>query len=165
MTQEEKELLLQDLCGRLPYGVKMWYKYFQPTTFVPFATSIRLAEVKVALSRFLHKEGDWFPIIEADELLIKPYLRTLSSMTEEEAFEMFNTVAHQVSPIGVDIESDRFRFKTVDGDGNFAGHTVLFFDKIYSLKQFDWLNKKMFDYRGLIEKGLALEAPEDMYRN
>jgi hypothetical protein len=27
----------------------------------------------------------------------------------------------------------------------------------------DWLNKKMFDYRGLIEKGLAIEAPKGMY--
>ena len=30
-------------------------------------------------------------------------------------------------------------------------------------KRIDWLNKKMFDYRGLIELGLALEAPKDMY--
>ncbi len=29
--------------------------------------------------------------------------------------------------------------------------------------KFDWLNKKMFDYSGLITKGLALEAPEGMY--
>ena len=29
----------------------------------------------------------------------------------------------------------------------------------------DWLNEHHFDYRGLIEKGLALEAPENMYGN
>ena len=28
----------------------------------------------------------------------------------------------------------------------------------------DWLNEHHFDYRGLIEKGLALEAPEGMYK-
>jgi hypothetical protein len=27
----------------------------------------------------------------------------------------------------------------------------------------DWLNAHHFDYRGLIEKGLAIEAPEGMY--
>ena len=43
MTQENKELLLIDLCGRLPYGVKVWYKY---STWYSekFATSIRLAD-------------------------------------------------------------------------------------------------------------------------
>ena len=28
---------------------------------------------------------------------------------------------------------------------------------------YDWLNAHHFDYRGLIEKGLAIEAPEGMY--
>ena len=32
------------------------------------------------------------------------------------------------------------------------------------VKVFDWLNSRHFDYRGLIKKGLALEAPEDMYK-
>ena len=32
-------------------------------------------------------------------------------------------------------------------------------------KEIDWLNEKMFDYRGLIPMGLALEAPEGMYNN
>ena len=29
---------------------------------------------------------------------------------------------------------------------------------------YDWLNSNHFDYRDLIEKGLALEAPEGMYK-
>lgn len=33
-----------------------------------------------------------------------------------------------------------------------------------SINQFDWLNAHHFDYRGLIEKGLAIEAPNDMYK-
>lgn len=59
MTQEKKILLLQDLCGRLPYGVKVWYKY---ATWISkkFATSIRLADEKIALSSKFNKEGDWF---------------------------------------------------------------------------------------------------------
>jgi len=36
--------------------------------------------------------------------------------------------------------------------------------ELFSLPYVDWLNAHHFDYRGLIEKGLALEAPEDMYK-
>ena len=36
---------------------------------------------------------------------------------------------------------------------------IMFMDDVFS-----WLNKKMFDYRGLIPMGLALCAPEDMYK-
>lgn len=36
--------------------------------------------------------------------------------------------------------------------------------ELLSLPVIDWLNSHYFDYRGLIEKGLALEAPEDMYK-
>ena len=31
-------------------------------------------------------------------------------------------------------------------------------------KAVDWLNAHHFDYRGLIDKGLAFEAPEEMYK-
>jgi hypothetical protein len=33
----------------------------------------------------------------------------------------------------------------------------------FTPEAYDWLNKKMFDYRGLIPMGLAIEAPEGMY--
>lgn len=38
----------------------------------------------------------------------------------------------------------------------FYGHTI---------HLFDWLNEHHFDYHGLLEKGLALIAPEGMYKN
>ena len=130
MTQENKQLLLVDLCGRLPYGVKVWYKYglwFSER----FATAIRLADKKIALSHKFNKEGDWCLIEEAGEILIKPYLRPMSSMTQE---EKINYRAF-------------FNYDGVE----------------YPDEYIDWLNKNMFDYRGLIPKGLALEAPNDMY--
>ena len=34
----------------------------------------------------------------------------------------------------------------------------------YIRKISDWLNAHHLDYRGLIEKGLALEAPEGIYK-
>ena len=84
MTQEDKELLLKDLCARLPYGVKVWYKYYSADVTAKFATSIRLVDGKIALSSKFNREGAWYLVEEANELLIKPYLRPMSSMTEEE---------------------------------------------------------------------------------
>ena len=129
MTQEEKQLLLQDLCARLPYGVKIWYKYYPDKITEKFATSIRLADRKIALSSKFNKEGNWHPIEEANEILIKPYLRPMSSMNEKEKKEYEATCV----------------------------------DRYETLATYDWLNENHFDYRGLIEKGLAIEAPEGMY--
>lgn len=162
MTQEEKDLLLKDLSARLYYGVKIDCRVYY------FGYDIERAEI-IGLKRNLMAEVKCKSYesynVSLEDYYTKIYLRPMSSMTEEEAFEMFRTVFHQVSLIGVDIESDRFRFKMVDSDGHFAGHTILFFDKIYSLEQSDWLLSHHFDYRGLIEKGLVLEAPEGMYKD
>lgn len=68
---------------------------------------------------------------------MKPYLRPMSSMTEEEKEELRNS--NMVIAI------------STSGD---VGTTVI---------GFDWLNAHHFDYRGLIEMGLALESPEGMY--
>lgn len=137
MTKEEKkELLLKDICGRLPYGVRVWYKY-ETWISKKFATSIRLADEKIALSSKFNKEGDWFPVEEAGEILIKPYLRPLSSMTEEE----------------------REEYSQFIGEINGCAY---FIDPI---SQMDWLNKNMFDYQELIPNGLAETAPEGMYNN
>ena len=68
-----------------------------------------------------------------------PYLRPMASMTAEEKEEL-NEV-------------------TVINCNEFEGCSTLFDEE-----GFDWLNAHHFDYRGLIEKGLALEAPEGMYK-
>jgi hypothetical protein len=64
---------------------------------------------------------------------IKPYLRPMSSMTRDESYELDHV------------------------EERYDNH----YDSIVA--QIDWLNKHHFDYRGLIEKGLALEAPKGMY--
>ena len=113
MTQEEKSLLLKDLCARLPYGVRV-------------KSSRRRKPVTLSLD-----------VITDFHLgcSIKPYLRPMSSMTKEEKeeYEMLQTYSG---------------FKT--------NHTDL-------TDMYDWLNAHHFDYRGLIEKGLALVAPKGMY--
>jgi hypothetical protein len=122
MTKEEKELLLKDLSARLPYGLKVeCEKYPFPVT-VLYAGNID--EVK-----FVETGG-----IE-HICLIKPYLRPISSMTEEEKKDF-----------GVPFTSEGL---------------VTLADTVECM---DWLNVHHFDYRGLIEKGLALEASEGIYK-
>lgn len=72
----------------------------------------------------------------------KPYLRPLSSMTEKEENECIG-ISRNITIPGV---RNWFRFSITN--------------PVFA----DWLNEHHFDYRGLIEKGLALEAPEGMYK-
>lgn len=66
----------------------------------------------------------------------KPYLRSVSSMTGKEEIEWHELTLGQ-------------RFITLDNVERCV----------------DWLNEHRFDYRNLIDKGLALEAPKGMYKN
>lgn len=135
MAQEEKSLLLIDLCSRLPYGVKVWYKY-ETWKSKKFATSIRLPEEKIVLSSKFNKEGDWHPIEEAGEILVKPYLRPMSSMTEEEVEE----------------------YRNID---NRSYSCPMDYAHIPASERIDWLLKNHFDFRGLIPKGLAIEVTKE----
>ena len=127
MSQEDKQLLFKDLCARLPYGVKLQRNnvYDSSKKEIEFLT----------LQGFQDIENH-----NSIELLnIKPYLRPMSSMTEEEVDEW--------------AKASNMKFDMEDG----------FFDCYDAHLSVDWLNAHHFDYRGLIEKGLAIEAPEGMY--
>ena len=145
MKQEDKELLLKDLSARLPYGVKI---------------RIIHHEIKGADPEYVDDvfSTTYYNMIDYDDdnYEFLPYLRPMSSMTEEEKDEMFGictlsncSVNSNWEFVGVEIMSSHPRY----GDHYSTDYSVI-----------DWLNKNMFDYRGLIPKGLALEAPEDMYK-
>lgn len=87
MTQEEKELLLKDLCGRLPYEVKFRYKYIDGCFHEKYGIST--LDGVISPYRILHSTlvGDDYLKIEEDE--VKPYLFPLSSMTEEQKKEEY----------------------------------------------------------------------------
>ena len=122
MTQEDKKLLLQDLCARLPYSVKV--KHLLDT--YPSDLLCIDAEKNVVYVNHYGREGKYK--IEC----IRPYLRPMKSMTEE--------------------EENQFQ-------------DVNLYELPYRVEGLDWLNAHHFDYRGLINDGLALEAPEGMYNN
>lgn len=134
MTQEEKQLLLKDLGARLFYGVKV-LDIITDTVKDVIGLDITSNYIAVKSSEILYT-------VFFDD--VKPYLRSLSSMTEEECIELGNIEA------------------TIE-DISKVIPNVPYYIEVVSPKQIDWLNKKMFDYRGLIEKGLAIEAPEGMY--
>ena len=117
MTQEQQSLLLKDLCARLPYGITIYR--ITDTSIHRFQYS----DITENIDQFSH----FLEYSEIDN--IRPYLRSMSSMTENEKREYFDVT--QVS-----------------------NHCAAI----------DWLNAHHFDYRGLIPMGLALEAPEGMYK-
>lgn len=138
MEQTSKELLLKDLCARLPYGLKVkCEKYPFPVT-VLYAGNID--EVKF-------RETGGIECIYA----IKPYLFSLSSMTEEQAKEMQKIVGNSDDAcIITSIDGLELWLNAIDTD------PTIWLDTTFEVQ--DWLNKNHFDYRGLIEKGLAIDA-------
>ncbi len=143
MTQENKELLLKDLCARLPYGVKcnVWYGPKSPALNEKDKYTDDILETinpKKGNCTFHNAIGYDFGFFPVEH--VKPYLRPMSSMTEEEYKDLCNSCTW------LWFEDD---LRTVThGD----------------YKCYDWLTVHHFDYRGLIEKGVALEAPEGMYK-
>ena len=130
MTQEDKELLLKDLCARLPYGVKIQVPYEDGSGYFDEIVW------EVNNDGPFHVNG-WG--IEYE--YVKPYLFPLSSMTEEQYDKLY--IDSRVKHDSIDI---------LDALAN-------------DMDAIDWLNKNHFDYRGLIEKGLAIDATGlDIYK-
>jgi len=133
MKQEDKDLLLRDLCARLPYVTYYDLSYYGHKT-------------RAVLQEFIAEKESLKSLVKVNTIVepipyenIKPYLRPMSSMTEEEA-EKYNDLVNELSEYDCQPEQS-------------------------ANKMIDWLDAHGFDYRGLIPKGLALEAKEGMYNN
>lgn len=140
MTQEEKELLLKDLCARLPYGVKVDI----PDLFVSTKNNI-----EVLNEIFCGDDGE-FRCNDSGMLIkyVKPYLFPLSSMTEKLIHEFYcmfieNDISFEDFVADYwNINSFHKLMTSIDDCGGVV----------------EWFNKNHCDYRGLIEKGLAIDA-------
>lgn len=131
MTQEDRQLLLKDLCARLPYEVKL-------------DNGLKLRSVDV-LTQIVSCSGS-----DRKVDYVKPYLRPMSSMTEEEKMQLKE---EQLKDTRLFAEA---LTKAAGGDTSMRGKVIPHFAA-------DWCNKNHFDFRGLIPMGLALEATEGMY--
>ena len=178
MTQEEKDLLVKDLCGRLPFHVKvaidfkgylevlpddenLEYPYRKNLNFILDYDNKTIEDIsqephilyaypcseRFTMLRGYTYELDYGVPVE----FIKPYLRPMSSMTEEEREELSDYLCEKVMPdkIGITIPPNPIQGKGIPF--------------MWMSDCMDWLNKNMFDYRGLIKKGLALETTKNMY--
>lgn len=155
MTQEDEQLLLQDLSAKLPYGVKAEHPYAKEALVLGiierkgYKCGIRYIDVIT--------DKQTYPI-----RYIKPYLRPMSSMTEDEKKDLLVTIVgnkgskyFRVLQDGSIDNTDA----TIQDLNKFNMHWVNF-DKDTVTLYLDWLNKHHFDYRGLIEKGLAISTEE-----
>ena len=125
MTNEDKLPLLKDLSARLPY------KVIVERTYIPENNGYTCELSSYTLDFITNDKWD-----------IKPYLRSLSSMTEEE----------------------REEFRMLGGVMSYSPQHNTWALCAFAPEAYDYLNAHHFDYRGLISMGLALEAPDDMYK-
>ena len=136
MTQEQKDLLLKDLCARLPYGVKGLVTFNGNHFMTQHQVEDRTIDGKL-YDRFAEFQDSWY-----DNVTIKPYLFPLSSMTVEQK----NSFPFSYS----------FLEALIDGGVYFdEDECITINDMIYVIQ---WCYKNHFDIYGLIPMGLANDA-------
>ena len=141
MTQEDKALLLKDLCARLPYDT---------VCRVEFKSDGRYESKNMILSG-IFKDEAYFTIENGSVYSndYKPYLFPLSSMTEEQKKEISKRYKlHTYYGLCIEITNHSEGYWDDDNSCNLQDYLWLV----------DWFNKNHFDYRGLIEKDLAIDA-------
>jgi hypothetical protein len=144
LSIEDKMLLIQDLSARLPYAVKVEHS----SGFIGTLQNINTLH--------LYNGGDDIEDIDCDVDFFgdsdyigveyfRPYLFPMDSMTDEQQKELNN--------IGWYFDGD-----TIANSENYYSEYTNYITHIDCIGVINWLNKNHFDYRGLIEKGLALDA-------
>ena len=160
--------VLVDLIQRIPYGVMIlhetWnYEWDQELSLVEMVTGIdeNWLYTKVLDDNYVPYKNDKH---SKDSTTIKPFLRPLSDMTDEEKKELFELCTF--------VESEDWEGKVTE---YYAIEIASRFDPTHNydnsftfwgvdMRAIDWLNEHHFDYRGLINKNLAVPAPEGMYK-
>ena len=136
MTQDEKKLLLRDLCARLPYNIKC--------LDIERNTLINVDD----LYNYLHS-GWYFDL--------KPYLRPLSDITKDERLEVEMIFEKWFEKNACKVDGEGY-IEVL------ANYDVSGIEPGFCSDYVDWLDSHYFDHRGLIPRNLALKAPEGMYK-
>ena len=133
MTQKEKDLLIKDLCSRLPYGVMVSGVYHFDICYSKYICeplNAKMLDIKEWDKSRSSYDSHWYSDI-------KPYLRPLSSITEEEEFDYVANIKKEECFLNLPIQP--------------------------RVPAIDWLLRNHFDFRNLIPLGLAFEASKGMY--
>ena len=151
MTREQKDILLKDLCARLPYGVKIYYKTCDTDGTEHVYDGYELYDISkdwqyVTLVdnetdtyvRNINLDNDDF-YTGKDNVVFKPYLRSENKLTSKEwdKITSIDMSKHLMSSYHLCIPKQ--------------GEVI------------DYLNSHMIDWRNLIYFGLAIDAPDEMY--
>ena len=125
MKQEDKEILIRDLCGRLPYGVKAYIKNWSNLSRKYYEGVYIVESIDPSLNSILanSERSSVDVIVGYDDYEIKPYLFPLSNITKKRLEELSEYIDIKNAYVAVEL-----------------------------------LNSHHIDYRGLIEKGLAIDA-------
>ena len=136
MTQEDRQILLKDLCARLPYGVKCCiYNFGEDIVRIKEDVLWSVQGDNILTLKSYVEKGEAYMYHQ-----IKPYLFPLSSMTEEQKKE-YNTLL-------TDVPTYQYEY----------GDIVTVIESYDNWRSIDYLNANHFDYRGLIDDGLAIDA-------
>lgn len=150
MKQEDKILLVKDLCSRLPYGVRVCHMTSEFSGVLHNISVLHMYEGNSDSDKYdsivdyvadIDFFGDGYPY-EVEEF--KPYLFPLSSISSEQLKEVSEILGKEV--------------EVFDNYLNIVDHTRNTFSYLELDALFDWFNKNHFDYRNLIEKGLAIDC-------
>lgn len=135
MTQEHKELLLKDLCARLPYGVKAYIKNWSKLDRKYYEGVYTVESIDPSLNNiFADSERSSVEVIVGyDDYEIKPYLFPLSSMTEEQKEEYCS-----------------LQQKVIYNNKGLVNSDVM--------EYVNWCYKNHIDINNLIPMGLAIDA-------
>ena len=146
MTKEEKDLLVRDLCARLPYGVICHYNCVAEydTVVIQKANCVNKLEGIIPFNGQIGYMvgGDKVNALSGD---IKPYLRPMSSITDEEKEELKDISAKYID--------DWENAKTAEEKWKLGAKTSYISAEFYNSHHLDW--------NGLIEKGLAIAVTEE----
>ena len=135
MKREDKELLLKDLCARLSN-----WKWNDCVKFKEGGVLFGIKGTTVLIQS--GSNGDMISEYDVEE--IHPYLRSLTTLTSQECQELSSLQ-----------ESAAFKLLNPGYGGLYSN---------YLPDLIDFVHSHHFDYRGLIEKGLAIVAPDGMYK-
>lgn len=128
-SKEDIDLLISELCQRMPYGIKLQKREEEDTVYTLYSINLQSNEIC-----FWKYQGESLRIADTGRIhrfgipFYKPYLLPLSSMTPKQKIELVNLTC-EISSI----------FKT-------------------AALEIEFYIKNHIDYRGLIEKGLAIDA-------
>ena len=133
MTQENKELLLKDICARLPYGV--------------------IVKDRNGIHELTPGNTEFIDLFYSNQCNIKPYLRPISSMTEEEVDKLFD-----ILNLDKENETEWLKVNDINIIRLFTQDGKDFYEIAEAM---DYLYSIHVDFRGLLCENLAIEVTEE----